>query len=178
MSESTLDFDPGEAGESAEPVRSGWRRAVVVFTALGAASYIFGRLVQREASGQIPPQVMIMATMLGPLVALLGFGLWWCFLGDGGRWKRVLAVLGVLAAAAVVVVAGESWMRLFVAVWGVPLAAGITGLALVAIPAARRWPAALIALVAVSPWLALRLEGVTGEFELDTSFRWKPSPAA
>ena len=131
MSESTLDFEPGEAAESSEPVRSGWKRAVVVFTALGAASYIFGRLVQPEASGQIPPQVMIMATMLGPLVALIGFGLWWCFLGDGGRWKRVLSVLGVLAAIAVVVVAGESWMRLFVAVWGVPLAAGITGLALV-----------------------------------------------
>lgn len=166
------------SSEPAVPVRSGWRRAVLVFAALGTASYVFGRLVGRYGAGTVSPQVMMMATMLGPALALVGFGLWWCFLGDGGRGKRVLSVLGVLAAIGVIVAVGEEWMRVFVGVWGVPLAIGITGLVLAAVPAARWWPAAaLIGLSAVSPWLALRLDGVTGQFELDTSPRWKPSVA-
>src|SRR4051794_25068068 len=74
MSESSLDFDPVEAEV---PVRSGWRRAVLAFAALGAGAYAFGRLAARDTSGTIPAQLMMLTTTLGPILALLGFGAWW-----------------------------------------------------------------------------------------------------
>ena len=158
--------------------RSGWRRALVVFVLLGAGVYGAGLLASRDDSGTIPSNVMILTVMLGPLVALLGFGLWWVLLGDGRWWKRILAVFGVTLAIAGVVFAAHPSMRQFIGVWGVPLSVGITGLALVVVPPARWWPAAgLIALAALAPWLALRVDGVTGAFEMHTSYRWKLSVA-
>ncbi|MBN9122861.1 MAG: PQQ-binding-like beta-propeller repeat protein [Planctomycetes bacterium] len=173
MSETTLDFDPGDA---VEPVRSGWRRALVVFAVLGAGAYAAGRLAARDDSGTIPTLAMILLTMLGPLVALLGFGLWWVLLGDGRWWQRLLASFGVGVLAVGAVIAAHPSMRQFILGWGVPLTAGVTGLVLAAVPAARRWPVAgAIALVALVPWLALRVDGVNGEYEMHTSYRWKQS---
>lgn len=178
MSESTWVPDPDETEETAAPVRSGWRRAVLVFAVLGVGAYAFGRLAGRDTSGTIPAQLMMLTTTLGPIVALVGFGLWWALLGDGQWWRRLLSVLGVAVGIGAVIAAAHGSIRPFTGIWGVPLAAGITGLALAAVPAARSLPVgALIAVAAVSPWLALRLDGVTGTFEMQTSARWKPSVA-
>jgi outer membrane protein assembly factor BamB len=162
--------------------RSGWRRAVVAFVALGAALYGFGRLAFRMDEMPVPVPVVILCTMLGPLLALMGFGLWWLVFGDFAKWVRLLSVVGGVALAVGVFFAAEGemgpqprGMKTFSVVWGVPLAAAVTGLALVFVPALRGWPAALVAVAAIAPWLALRVEGVSGSFALDVSPRWAPS---
>ena len=185
MSESTATPRPVPAevpaqvaapGSPSAPARSGWRRALIVFTLLGVAVFALGQVAAADESGRFPPAVMMFFPMLGPMLALLGFGLWWLFLGDFGRGKRLLLVLAAAAFAVAVVTLAEDRMKPFAAMWGVPLAAAITGLALAAVPAARGWPVVLVAAAAVSPWLALRNEGVTGSFGLQPSPRWLPSP--
>ncbi|AMV30375.1 outer membrane biogenesis protein BamB [Gemmata sp. SH-PL17] len=172
MTESTL-LSPDPA-----PAPSRWRRALVVATIFGAGAYGFGWLAGRDDSGTIPSQAMMMSVMLGPILALLGFALWWVARGDGRFRRRVLGVVAVGASVGVSVLVAHSTMRLFAAIWGVPLTAAITGLALAAVPVVRSWPTAgLIALTALSPWLALRLDGVSGKFDMDTSYRWVPSVA-
>ena len=174
MSESTDYFPP----EESPPARSGWRRALVGFTLLGAASYGFGLWAARDDSGAVPATVMIMTVMLGPVLALLGFALWWVLLGDRKWYTRILSVFGLGVASIGVVLAAHPSMRPYISVWGVPLTVVITGLVLAAVPAIRRLPtAALVALIAASPWLALRVDGVTGAYEIETSYRWKSSVA-
>jgi outer membrane protein assembly factor BamB len=47
---------------------------------------------------------------------------------------------------------------------------------LAAVPGARWAPAAvLIGLSAAAPWVALKYDGVSGLYEIETSYRWKPS---
>ena len=170
--------DPTDWAPEPAPVRAWWRWALVVTIVFGASVYGLGRLAGRNDSIPIPSQMMMLMVMLGPVVALLGFALWWVALGDGKFGKRVLGVLVVAAGIAIAVVGADSKMRPFAGIWGIPLTAAITGSVLAVVPAARRWPAAgLVALAAVSPWLALRLDGVTGTFEMDTSYRWVPSVA-
>lgn len=178
MSDATLVPDP------AVP-RSGWRRAVVAFATFGAILYAFGRFAPQFIdfdAFSVPATVVIMCAMLGPLVTLLGFGLWWLLFGDFARWKRLVSVVGGVALAVGVLLAAEGsltpepqGMKMFALVWGVPLTAAITGLALVLVPALRGWSGVLVAAAAISPWLALRVEGVNGAFNLDTSPRWTPS---
>jgi|GEM_PF-671976 len=174
MSEATATL-PSQESVSV-PVRSGWRRALVVFTLLGAGLYGLGQLAGRYDTGFVPATAMIMATMLGPIVALLGFGLWWMLLGDGRWWKRLLSLFAIGLCVGAVLLAADSSIRPFVMLWGVPLSVGVTGLVLLFVPQARWLPAVcLIGVMGVSPWLAVRLDGVTGKFELDVSYRWKPS---
>lgn len=174
MSEATATL-PSQQAVSV-PVRSGWRRALVAFILLGAGIYGFGQLVGRYDTGNVPATAMIMATMLGPIVALLGFSLWWVFLGDGRWWQRLLSMFAIGLCVGAVLLAADSTIRPFVMLWGVPMSVGVTGLVLLFVPRARWLPAvSLVGVMGVSPWLALRLDGVTGKFELDVSYRWKPS---
>ncbi len=160
----------------ATAARSGWRRALVMFTLLGATCYGLGVWAAQDDSGAVSTIMMVLSVMLGPLLALLGFAGWWVLLGDGRRGKRILGVVAVALAAGGVMVAADSSMRQFVLGWGIPLAVGVTGLILAVVPAFRRWPiAGLIGLVAVSPWLLLRVDGVNGVYEMHTSYRWKKS---
>jgi outer membrane protein assembly factor BamB len=176
MSDSTTVPFPDETSEPAVPVRSGWRRAALVFTALGAAAFAFGWKAVYDESGRMPRDMAVPALMFGPLLAAIGFGVWWCLLGDGGRGRRVLGVVGVVAAGAALMAGCDSTIRPFVAFWGVPLAVGVTALVLAAIPAARWGPAAaLVAFAAAAPWLGLRNEGVSGGYELELAARWRPS---
>jgi outer membrane protein assembly factor BamB len=162
------------------PMHSAWRRWVVLFTLLGAAGFIFGRIAA-HGFFTVSPTVVMMTTMSSPMLALLGFGLWWCLFGDFGRVRRITLALAAVVASIAVVLAAEGQfappegMKMFALMWGVPLTAAITGLVAAAVPAVHGWPLAIVAVVAVSPWLVLRNEGVYGKFELDTSLRWKPS---
>ena len=174
MSDPVHDFDE----EPTAPARSGWRRAVLAFTLLGAAGYAAGRVVYRLEEATIPMS-FVMFSSLAPVLALLGFGLWWVLFGDYGRLTRVLSVFGAGAAAiAVLLLAQGSFgpppqgLKMFAFLWGVPLAAGITGLALAAAPPLRGWPVIPVALAAVGPWLLLQTEGVSGAFDLDVAWRW------
>ncbi|HEY1191618.1 MAG TPA: PQQ-binding-like beta-propeller repeat protein [Gemmata sp.] len=178
------DPTPDDFGEEAvAPARSGWRRAVIAFTVLGAAGFVFGRVAYRLESVTVPMPV-IMLCSLAPTLALMGFGLWWVLLGDFRRGARVLSVLGVAAAAVGVLVLAQGsfdppqGLKMFALLWGVPLAVAVTGLTLAAVPALRGWPVVLVGAAAVSPWLLLRTEGVTGAFDLDVAFRWSPSRTA
>ncbi|MDY3555870.1 PQQ-binding-like beta-propeller repeat protein [Gemmata sp. JC717] len=174
----------GFEAERPQPIRSGWRRALLIFTALGAGGFAAGRIAYRLDSVTLP-MTLVMLSTLAPFFALLGFGLWWLVFGDYGRVTRVLLAL---AAAAVVVavpfLAQGFWvpqpggMKMFGLIWGAPLAAAVAGLVLAFVPALRGWPAILVAMVAVSPWLLTRTEGVTGAFDLDVSFRWSTPPTA
>jgi outer membrane protein assembly factor BamB len=147
-----------------------------VFALLGAGAYGFGMLAARDTSNTIPALAMFLPMMLGPLLALLGFGLWWVLLGDGRWWKRILVVFGVFLAAVGLASAADPSMQRFATVWGLPLAAAITGLALALVPAARWWVAgSLITVAAMAPWLALRVDGVNGDYDIQTSARWKKS---
>jgi outer membrane protein assembly factor BamB len=157
---------------------SRWQIAFVAFTALGASIYGFGRWASLDDSGTFPAQLIMLTIMLGPVVSVAGFGLWWIIWGDGQLRCRLLKTGGALLAFAGAIFAADSTIRPFAGVWGVPLAVGITGLALLLIPALRYMPfAAAVWLTAMAPWLALRLDGVTGAFSMQTSYRWNPSVA-
>lgn len=170
MSEQILD-DP-------EPVRaSRWRLAIILAVLFGGGLYASGWFAGHDDSGRFPAQFVMMSVMLAPPVSLLGFTLWWLFFGDGRWYHRILGILGSGVMIAAAVAAAHSSIRPFTALWGVPLSVGIAGLALVATPFAqtRRVVGPIIWLLAIAPWLMLRLDGVTGEFVMDTSYRWNPS---
>lgn len=178
MSEATATAPATLPTPTATAVRSGWRRAFLVFALLGVIAYGVGWWAMRDDSGSIPSTMMILIVMFGPLLAVLGFGGWWVIFGDGRWWNRVLAVFALGCVGVGALIAADSSMLQFVLAWGVPLTAGITGLALVAIPAARRgWVGALIVLVAIAPWLLFRADGVDGKYMFHTSYRWQRSVA-
>jgi outer membrane protein assembly factor BamB len=149
---------------------------LILFTFLGAGVYFFGRWAGRQDSPPIPAQAMMMSVMFGPLVGLLGFGLWWVTLGPGRWWGRLLAVLGVVVLAAGAVALAHPSSRMFIGLWAAPLTVAVAGL-VAALPVGRWRPAVFgtVAVLAVLPWLALRLDGITGEFEFETSYRWAPT---
>src|SRR5262245_9039307 len=177
MSEATATATASLPAKTAAPVaRSGWRRAFLVFALLGVIAYGVGWWAMRDDSGAIPPLAMILITMLGPLSTLLGFAGWWVIFGDGRWWKRMLAVFALGCVAIGLLVATHPSMIQFVFAWGIPLTAGITGLVLIAIPAARRWwVGAIVVLTAITPWLLFRADGVDGKYMFHTSYRWQQS---
>lgn len=174
MSDPIDDF----GGEAVGPARSGWRRAVLAFAALGAAGFAFGKVAFQLDSVTVPMSLVMMSS-LAPMLALMGFGLWWLLFGDFGRLTRVLCIFAAVGAAvAVLFLAQGSFgpqpqgLKMFAFLWGVPLAAAVTGLVLAAVPALRGLPVVVVGAVAVGPWLLLRTEGVTGAFDLDVTWRW------
>ncbi|HJZ55001.1 MAG TPA: PQQ-binding-like beta-propeller repeat protein, partial [Gemmataceae bacterium] len=158
------------------PRQSHWRVVLILFALLGAGLYFFGRWAGRQDSPPVPAQVMMMSVMFGPLVGLLGFGLWWVPLGPGRWWVRLVAVLCVIVLAAGTVALAHPSIRMFVGMWGTPLAVAVAGL-VAALPVGRWRPAVFgtVAVLAVVPWVALRLDGITGQFEFETSYRWTPT---
>lgn len=166
-----------------EPVsrRSHWRLAVFLAVLLGGGLHWGGGLLFDDDSGRIPPQVLIQMVMFGPLAVLLLFTAWWVFLGPGRWWQRLIGVLvcAAVAAGAVAVAAGDK-TKFVAAMWGVPFAAAVTGVAVAVTPAARwrRTVGVIAAVVGLAPSLGMRADGVDGRFGLETSYRWVPSAAA
>ncbi len=170
MSEQILDDD--------EPVRSShWRLAVLLAVVFGGGMYLLGQMAAGDDAGRFPSTAVIITIMVSPMLALLGFTGWWVLMGDGRWYYRILGVLGCGVAAAAAVVIAHPSIRPFMVMWGVPLTVGVSGLTLAAIPTLhlRRVVGTIVSVLAITPWLLLRLDGVTGEYVPDTSYRWKPS---
>lgn len=160
------------------PVKtSHWRVAVAIATLLGAGSYGFGRWAGSHDNGEINSLVVILTTSLGPLLALLGFTGFWVVLGDGRFFRRVLAVLGCIVGIIAVTLLAHSSIRPFLVMFGVPLAAAVTGVVLILVRSysSRRIFGGAIALIAIAPWDLMRMNGVDGQYVPDFEFRWTPS---
>ena len=118
-----------------------------------------------------------MLVSLGPLLALLLFGGWWLLLGDGRWWRRILWLLACVPVVAATVMIADESLRGFTVMWGLPLSVGIAGLVLCVIPSppTRRVAGAVVWLLAIAPWWLLRMDGVTGEYVPELTWRGKPT---
>lgn len=161
------------------PRPSHWRIAVFVCAALGAGLYVLARWAVRIDSDAIPASLMVQGVMFGPMIGLALFTLWWVPLGPGRWWQRLAAVAGVVVAGAAAVMAAESSIRFLAGMWGIPRACGAAAVVMAIVPVARLRPVVgvVAAALALAPWLLLRLDGVSGRFDLETSYRWTPSVA-
>jgi outer membrane protein assembly factor BamB len=160
------------------PVRSSrWRLAVLVAVLIGGGFYLLAQFAAADDAGRFPSMAVIITIMLSPMLALLGFAGWWVLLGDGRWYYRIFGIFGCgIALAAAIVIAHPS-IRTFAIMWGIPLSVGITGLVLAVTPSLRlrRLLGVIVSVLAITPWLLLRMDGVTSQYVPDTSFRWKPS---
>lgn len=164
--------------DDTKPVRSSrWRIAIVAAVLFGCGFYELGRLAGTDDTGSVPAQFIMLSVMLAGPLALIGFGIWWLLLGDGRWYRRLFAELGCVLAFASAIAAAHHSMRVFTGVWGIPLSFGCAALVLVCtpFPRSRRLVGPVAWLLAISPWLLLRSDGVTGQFVLETSYRGNPS---
>lgn len=145
---------------------------------LGIACYA-GQFVWAMAPDAIPAMPIFMASMWGPLLSTLLLGGWWLFRG-APTWRAGFAVLGLaIAVIAAVFVTAHPSARFFVAMKGIPIAAGLVvlfGLAAGSLPAGVRTSlACALAIVALLPWEFMQFNGVTGQFGMDPHWRWEAS---
>lgn len=127
----------------------------------------------------IPAMPVFMAMMWGPLVLTLILAGWWLVLGSAS-WRTRFATLGLallLAGSALLTV--DRSVRLFLAMKGIPAAAGLVAVFLCFAWSLRpqpRWLLALtLAVLALSPWPLLEVNGTTGQFGFDPHWRWRPN---
>jgi outer membrane protein assembly factor BamB len=116
--------------------------------------------------------------MWGPALCTLILAIWWLAAGPLPFRTRLLVAALAAGIAAVAVFAADPSIRFSMGIHGVPAAVGAATLALfipARLPRAQVITALVLGIAALLPWEVLRQKGVTGEYRMDTAFRWEPS---
>jgi outer membrane protein assembly factor BamB len=162
------------------PVRDPKLRPVwpaLLLVVLGVACFLSIRLLEVDPEN-VPLMALFMTYMWGPvLCALLLLG-WWLIRGPAPLRARLL-VTGVAVA-----IAAGSWFAVDPSMHSSLLMqgfAGAVGAAALGLLVPARWSgvraaaALLLGVAALVPWGLYHLNGMTGRYGMDVSFRWKPT---
>lgn len=155
-----------------------WPALLIVV--LGVVCWLLPIIWQPFADQLQIAQIVYTIVFMGPMACLALLGVWWLAWGPTSFRVRWVSTLAAILLAVIGIAVADPTIQVLASMWGIPLSVGAAtaaaGLLLAWAPfTIRAYGAALIGILAFTPWLINRLDGVTGAFELDLAYRWSPT---